>query len=59
MHTMCRVLVGLGRRRRRWVDKIRIYIRDVGWCGMDWVDLAVDRDQWRTLVNTVMNLRVP
>jgi hypothetical protein len=35
------------------------YLREIGWGGMDWIDLAQDRDQWRALVNTVMNLRVP
>jgi hypothetical protein len=49
----------LGRPRRRWVDNIKIYFRGLGWDGMDWIDLAQDRDQWRALVNTVMNLRVP
>jgi hypothetical protein len=49
----------LGRPRRRWVDNIKIDLREIGWGGMDWVDLAQDRDQWRALVNTVMNLRVP
>jgi hypothetical protein len=34
-------------------------LREIGWDSMDWIDLAQDRDQWRTLVNTVMNLRVP
>jgi hypothetical protein len=34
-------------------------IRDIGWDGMDWIDLAPDRDPWRALVNTVMNIRVP
>jgi hypothetical protein len=48
-----------GRPRRRWVDNIKMDLREIGWGGMDWIDLAVDRDQWRTLVNTVMNLRVP
>jgi hypothetical protein len=45
----------LGRPRRRWLDNIR----EVGWDGMDWIDLAQDRDPWRAVVNTVMNLRVP
>jgi hypothetical protein len=49
----------LGRPRRRWEDNIRMYLRETGWGGMDWLNLAQDRDQWRTLVNTVMNLRVP
>ena len=63
---VCRVLLGkpegrrpLGRRRHRWVDKIRMDLREVG-CGyMDWIGLAKDRDRWRTLVSAVMNLRVP
>jgi hypothetical protein len=41
------------------VDNINIDLREIGWDGMDWIDLAQDRDQWRALVNTVMNLRVP
>jgi hypothetical protein len=41
------------------VDNIKIDLREIGWNGMDWIDLAEDRDQWRALVNTVMNLRVP
>jgi hypothetical protein len=49
----------LGRRRRRWMDNIEIDLREIGWDGMDWIDLAQDRDRWRTLVNTVMKLRVP
>jgi hypothetical protein len=49
----------LGRPRRRWVDNIQIDLRELRWGGMDWIDLAQDRDQWRALVNTVMNLRVP
>jgi hypothetical protein len=48
----------LGRPRRRWVDNIRMDLRDIGWDGVDWIDVAQDRDQWRALVNTVMNLRV-
>jgi hypothetical protein len=42
-----------------WEDNIKIDLRESGWSGMDWIDLAEDRDQWRTLVNAVMNLRVP
>jgi hypothetical protein len=49
----------LGRPRRRWVDNIIIDLREIGWDGMDWIDLAQDRDQWRALVNTVLNLLVP
>jgi hypothetical protein len=61
-----RILVGkpegkgpLGKPRRRWVDNIKIDLREIGWDGMDWIDVAQDRAQWRALVNTVMNLRVP
>jgi hypothetical protein len=61
-----RILVGkpegkrpLGRPRRRWVDNIKIDLRETECDGMDWIDLIQDRDQWRALVNTVMNLRVP
>jgi hypothetical protein len=49
----------LGRPRNRWEDDIRIDLREIGWGGMDWINLAQDKDQWRALVNTVMNLRVP
>jgi hypothetical protein len=49
----------LGRPRRRWVDNVKIDLRETGWDGADWIDLAQDRDHWRALVNTVMNLRVP
>jgi hypothetical protein len=49
----------LGRPRRRWVDNIKMDLREIGWYDMDWIDLAQDRDRWRALVNTVMNLRVP
>jgi hypothetical protein len=38
---------------------LKIDLREIGWDGADWIDLAQDRDQWRVLVNTVMNLRVP
>jgi hypothetical protein len=41
------------------VDNIKIDVRQIGWDGVDWVDLAQDRGQWRAFVNTVMNLRVP
>jgi hypothetical protein len=41
------------------VDNIKIDLREIGWDGMDWIDLAQDRDLWRALVNMVMNLRVP
>jgi hypothetical protein len=49
----------LGRPRRRWADNIKMYLRERGWDGMDWIDLAKDRDQWKALVNMVMNFRVP
>jgi hypothetical protein len=49
----------LGRPRRRWVNNIKMVLREIGWDGTDWIDLAQDRDQWRALVYTVMNLRVP
>jgi hypothetical protein len=49
----------LGRTRRRWAGNIKMDLREIGWGGVDWIDLAQDRDQWRALVNTVMNLRVP
>jgi hypothetical protein len=49
----------LGRPRRRWVDSIKIDLREIEWNCMDWIDLAQDRDQWRDLLNTIMNVRVP
>jgi hypothetical protein len=49
----------LGRPRCKWVDNIEIDLREIGLDGVDWIDLAQDRDQWRALVNTVINLRVP
>jgi hypothetical protein len=49
----------LGSPRRRWVDSIKIDLREIGWDCMDWIDLPQDRDQWRALVNTAVNLRVP
>jgi hypothetical protein len=48
----------LGRPRHRWVDNIKMDLREIGWGGIDRIDVAQDRDQWMTLVNTVMNLRV-
>jgi hypothetical protein len=61
-----RILVGnlegkrpLGRPRGRWVYNIKMDLREVEWDGMDWIDLAQNRDQCRALVNEVMNLRVP
>jgi hypothetical protein len=45
----------LGRPRRRWVDNIKLDLKGIGCDGMDWIYLAQDRDQWRALVNTVMN----
>jgi hypothetical protein len=49
----------LGRPRHRFVDNIKMDIRVIGWSGMDWIDLAQDRDRWRALMNVVMNLEVP
>jgi hypothetical protein len=49
----------LERPRRRWQDDIKMDFKDVGWGGMDWIDVAQDRDRWWALVNVVMNLRVP
>jgi hypothetical protein len=49
----------LGIPRRRWEENFRMDFGEIEWGGMDWTDLAQDRDQWRALVNTVMNLRVP
>jgi hypothetical protein len=49
----------LGKARRKWVDNIKIDLRGIGWDAMDCIDPAQARDQWRALVNTVMNLRVP
>jgi hypothetical protein len=61
-----RILVGnperkrpQGRPRRRWVDNIKMDLREIGWDGGNWIDLAQDRDQWRAPVRAVMNLRVP
>jgi hypothetical protein len=49
----------LGRPRRKWVYNIKMDLSEIEWGGIDWIDLAQDRDLWRALVNTVMNLRVP
>ena len=63
---MYRVLVGkpegkkpLGRPRRGWEDNIKVDLQEVGCVGMDWMELAQDRDRWRALANVVMNLRLP
>jgi hypothetical protein len=60
-----RILVGkperkklIGRPRIRWEDNIRMYLRERGWGGIDWIHLAQDRDWWRALVDTEINLRV-
>ena len=49
----------LGRPRPRWEDNIKMDLQEMGYGGMDWIDLAQDRDRWRALVTAVMNLRVP
>jgi hypothetical protein len=49
----------LGRHRRRWEDNIKVNLQEVGCWGMDWIELAQDRDRWWALVNAVMNSRVP
>jgi hypothetical protein len=61
-----RILVGepegrrpLGRPRHKWVDNIKLGLREIGSDGMDWICLAQDRDQWRVLVNIILNLWVP
>jgi hypothetical protein len=61
-----RILVGrpegrrpLGRPRHRWDDNIKKDLQDVAWEGIDWIDMAQDRDRWRAVVSAVMNLRVP
>jgi hypothetical protein len=62
----CRSLMGkpegkrpLGRPRRRWVDDIRMDLGEMGWGDVDWIGLAKDRNRWRAVVNSVLNLRVP
>ena len=61
-----RVLVGkpdgkrpLGSPSRRWEDNIKVDLQEVGCGGMDWIELAHDKDEWWALVNAVMNLRIP
>jgi hypothetical protein len=61
-----RLLVGrpegkkpLGRPKRRWMDNVRMDLGEVGWGDVDWIVLAKDRNRWRALVNSVLNLRVP
>jgi hypothetical protein len=61
-----RILVGkpegkrpVGRPRCRWVDNVKMDLTEMGLGGMDWIELAQDRDQWRALVNKLRNLRVP
>jgi hypothetical protein len=49
----------LRRPKRRWADNIRMDLVQVGWGDVDWIGLAQDRDRWRALVNSVLNLRVP
>jgi hypothetical protein len=49
----------VGRTRCRWLDTIKMDLREIRWDDVDWIDLGRDRDQWNALVNTVMNLRVP
>jgi hypothetical protein len=49
----------LGRPRRRWVDNIKIDLREIEWDRMEWIELTQDRDKWRALVITVVNLRAP
>jgi hypothetical protein len=48
----------LGRPRRRWVNNIRMDLLEVGWGDVDWIGLAQDRDRWRALVNSVLDLRL-
>jgi len=63
---VCRVMLGkpggkrpIGRPRRRWEDNIKMDLQEIGCGGMDWIEIAQDRDRWQALVNAAMNLRVP
>jgi hypothetical protein len=49
----------LRRPRRKWVDNIRMDLGEIGWCAVEWIGLAQDRERWSALVNEVINLRVP
>jgi hypothetical protein len=49
----------LGRSRRRWVENIRMDLGEVGWGDVDWIGLAKDRNRWRAVVNSVLNVQVP
>jgi hypothetical protein len=49
----------LRRPKHRWVNNIRMYLGEVGWGDVDWIGLAQDKERWRALVNSVLNLRVP
>jgi hypothetical protein len=66
MRNIYKILVGkpegkrpLGEPRHRWVNNIRINLRETGWEGLDWVHLTQDRDQWKVPLSIVMNLHVP
>jgi hypothetical protein len=66
MKNSCEILVGKpegknppGRTRCRWKHNNKMYLREIGWECVDWIHLDQDRDQWRAVVNTVMNLWVP
>jgi hypothetical protein len=61
---LCNILVGKHRRKRplripwlRWVDNIKIYLKEMWWGNLNWINLYQDKDQWRVLVNTATNLR--
>jgi hypothetical protein len=49
----------LGKPRRGWEENIKMDLREIGWCGIYWIDLAQDSDQWKALVNTAVNLGFP